>query len=134
METLNAKIDDLITHEVRTEDYELSHDELVDLSSKCEDRLPVVHDEEHLRAILDLMKDHLDPLDVEKAVPSAPQPITLGETGTRFGKRLSIWSQLVLHVFGQSSSRASVTGTSKTLMQRYAPRLRATCKSDEFHA
>jgi hypothetical protein len=38
----------------------------VELSTNCEDRLPVVRDEGHLRAILDLMMDHRNPLDVEK--------------------------------------------------------------------
>ncbi|MFU1780564.1 hypothetical protein ACM16X_04190 [Haloarcula japonica] len=66
METVNSKIDDLIVHGLGAEDDELSHDELVELSAKCEDRLPKVRDEGHLEAILELARDHRDPLDVEK--------------------------------------------------------------------
>jgi predicted transcriptional regulator len=71
-----------------TEEDELSHDELVELSAKCEDQLPVVHDEEHLRAIWDLMMDHRDPLDVEK-------DRTVGTISDYFGRdKHEVWQAL----------------------------------------
>jgi hypothetical protein len=66
METLNAKIDNLITHGMGTEDDKLSHDDLVELSTKCEEQLPVVRDEEHLRAILEFKSDYPRLTDREK--------------------------------------------------------------------
>jgi hypothetical protein len=87
-ETLKPKIDDLITHGMGTEDDQLSHNELVELSTKCEDRLPAVRDEEHRKTILYLMKYHHDPMDVEKYE-------TVGTIADYFGKdKHEVWQAL----------------------------------------
>jgi predicted DNA-binding protein len=51
IETVNSKIDELIVHGLGVEDDQLSQDELVELSAKCEDRLPEVRGEEHLKGL-----------------------------------------------------------------------------------
>jgi predicted DNA-binding protein len=66
IETVNSKIDELIVHGLGVEDDQLSQDELVELSAKCEDRLPEVRGEEHLRTILELVRDHQIPIDMDK--------------------------------------------------------------------
>lgn len=63
-------------------------DELVELSTKFEDRLPVVCDEEHLRATRDLMMDHHNPLDVEGNN-------TVGTIADSFGRdKHEVWQAL----------------------------------------
>lgn len=65
MEIVNSKIDELVVHGLGAEDDELSHDELVELSAKCEDALPKARGEEHFEAVLELARDYPNLIDVK---------------------------------------------------------------------